>query len=233
MHIAILMTNTDESAFAQKHPKDGEKFQRLLSPLRPDWVFSVFSVKDGLFPQDITIFDGLIITGSPASVHDDEPWIKELMALIRLAHGSEIPLYGACFGHQAIAVALDGKVQTNPSSWVFGRVETQLEQPWDKTVSNLSLYGAHLEQVTQLPSGAVITGHSDGCPIASFAIGKTIWTTQYHPEMTPAFVAALVEEYSSVLPGEVIAAARESLAKEADQGAIATAIAQFFEASVS
>ncbi len=32
MRLAILMSNTDESEFAQQHPKDGEKWQALLAP---------------------------------------------------------------------------------------------------------------------------------------------------------------------------------------------------------
>lgn len=229
MHIAILMTNTDETAFAQRHPKDGEKFQNLLRPLRPEWAFSVYAVKDDIFPENIGMFDGLLITGSPASVHDDERWIEKLLTLIRQAHANAIPMYGACFGHQAIALALGGKVESNPTGWVFGRVETQLEQPWDDSRSTLSLYAAHLEQVSQLPDGAVATGTTENCQIASFAVGHTIWTTQYHPEMTPEFVSALVEEYSPKLPAGVAATAQASLDKQANRKAIATAIIQFFE----
>ncbi|MBX2878489.1 MAG: type 1 glutamine amidotransferase [Granulosicoccus sp.] len=229
MHIAILVTNTDESAFAQQHPKDGEKFQALLSPLRPEWSFSVYQVKDHIFPDDVSRFDGLIITGSPASIHDKEPWIAELLNLLRNAHDRSIPMFGACFGHQALAVALGGKVEKNPQGWVFGRVETQLNQPWDSKQLTLSLYGAHIEQVTELPADAVATGTTPGCRYASFSIGHSIWTTQYHPEMTHAFIEALVEEYASSLPPEIAAAARQSLNTGADRNTIATAIVTFFE----
>ena len=49
MKIAILMTNTDESDFAQRHPKDGEKFTDFIQLVRPKWETVVFSVKDGNF----------------------------------------------------------------------------------------------------------------------------------------------------------------------------------------
>jgi len=229
MHIAILMTNTDESAFAQRHPKDGEKFKALLSPLRPDWTFSVFPVKDNVFPVGPFEFDGIIITGSPASVHDQEPWIATLLMLIRQVHALAIPMFGACFGHQAIASALGGKVEKNPDDWVFGCVDTQLTQPWDNQNVSLSLYAAHIEQVTELPPDAYATGVTPGCRYASFAVGQTIWTTQYHPEMTPEFVSALTEEYASQLPRDVVASARQSLGKSADRQSIASAIVNFFE----
>ena len=35
MHIAVLVTNTDQSAFAARHPRDAEKFTVLLKGARP------------------------------------------------------------------------------------------------------------------------------------------------------------------------------------------------------
>ena len=90
MQIAILMTNTDESDFAKERPKDGEKWTNLLAPLRPDWEFPVYSVKDGEFPDDVSGFDGIIVTGSPASVHDGEPWIDRLLEMIRQSVSSSV-----------------------------------------------------------------------------------------------------------------------------------------------
>ena len=73
MDIYILVTNTDRSDFAAKHPRDGEKFTSLLAPLRPDWRFTAFDVTLGAFPDDLDQANGIIITGSPASVHDTSP----------------------------------------------------------------------------------------------------------------------------------------------------------------
>ncbi len=147
MHIAILMTNTDDSDFAARWPRDGEKFTNLLSPLRPDWKFSIYPVKDDVFPEGSAVFDGVIITGSPASVHDTAPWVPRLLKLIRHLHAKGTPMFGACFGHQAIALALGGTVAQNPGGWVFGVVRTEMEG------KPLRLYAAHSEQVTVLPKG--------------------------------------------------------------------------------
>lgn len=225
MHIAILMTNTDESAFAQAHPKDGDKFQRLVASLRPDWTCSVYAVKDGEFPADLAVFDGYIITGSPASAHDDQPWVARLLRDIRQIADLKIPLFGACFGHQAIAMALGGRVGANPGGWVFGRVETTMAD------GPIKLYAAHREQVTDLPTGARALGGNAECPIGSFAIGDHILTTQYHPEMTAGFIAALVEELSEALPKDVIAKARASLSAPAETNRIAKVIVEFLEQS--
>ncbi|MCK5502914.1 MAG: type 1 glutamine amidotransferase, partial [Tritonibacter mobilis] len=72
MRIAILMTNTDDSAFAHRHPMDGEKFTTLVQMARPAWRCDVYAVKDGIFPDNIGTYDGAMITGSPASTRSGE-----------------------------------------------------------------------------------------------------------------------------------------------------------------
>ena len=223
MRIAILMANTDESDFAQRWPKDGEKFANLLAPLRPDWQFTTLSVKDGVFPANIAEYDGYIITGSPASVHDPDPWVDRLMDLIRQIIAARRPLFGACFGHQAVAKAQGGTVTRNPGGLVFGLAETTLEG------APIRLYAAHVEQVTALPPGAEPLGGNADCPVGAFRIGPAVLTTQYHPEITPEFAAALVEEYADKLPPPVTAQARASLAVRADRDRMARRIVEFFE----
>ncbi len=132
-------------------------------------------------------------------------------------------MFGACFGHQAIAKALGGTVARNPGGWVFGLTETRMEG------AKLRLYAAHLEQVTGLPPGADPLGGNDDCPVGAFRIGQTVLTTQYHPEMTPDFAAALVAEYGPKLPAEVSRRAEASLTGAADTAAIADRIVRFFE----
>lgn len=227
MRLAILMTNTDESPFAQKHPKDGQKFSELLWRVRPDWEFEVFSVKDGMFPASLD-FDGLLITGSPASVHDNEPWIATLEDLVRNATAQKIPMFGACFGHQVIARALGADVTYNPQGWVLGKVTTQLTGH-----GNIPIYAAHKEQVSTLPVGARIFARTEGCEIAGFAIEDHVLTTQYHPEMTKSFVAALLEAFEDEIGADITQDASKTLGDPTDINALAEWIATFFEQGAS
>lgn len=232
MHLAILMANTDTSAFANAHPKDGAKFTALIHAVRPDWTTQVFAVKDGDFPTDLSGFDGAMITGSPASVHDPDPWIADLLTLIREMTAARLPLFGACFGHQAIALALGGQVGPNPGGWVLGRTETQVTAPapWTAPLPDtIALYAAHVEQVTAMPPQARALTTSPECPIGGFAIGTHLYTTQCHPEMSPGFIAALIDHLAADKPAEVITRARASLAKPADTQPFAESIARFFE----
>jgi GMP synthase-like glutamine amidotransferase len=227
MHLGLLVTNTDNSAFAARHPDDTEKFAAMIAMVRPGWQVTAYDLPGGEFPE--TRFDGWMIGGSPASVHDDAPWIARLMTLIRGAVAQRDPVFGACFGHQAIALALGGQVTRNPGGWMLGLAGMNFTQnPW-VPAGPQSQYAAHLEQVTRLPDGARVLATSDHCRVASFAIGDHVFTTQYHPEMTHGFVTALVDEIAPDLPQDVVAAAKASLMQRADTAAFAECIARFFE----
>ena len=70
LHIAVLLTNNDTSAFAAHFPNDGRKVVQLLQSLRPDWSFEVLSVKDGVPPFAPDAFDGgLHNPGVVATLH--------------------------------------------------------------------------------------------------------------------------------------------------------------------
>jgi GMP synthase-like glutamine amidotransferase len=224
MHLAILMSNTDDSPFAQEHPDDGQKFTALLHRVRPNWQIDVFTVKDGVFPENFD-FNGFLITGSPASVHDDAAWIPKLEELVQQAIAKQIPMFGACFGHQIIAKALGAPVEKNPTGWVLGRLETQFEQG----NTSVPMYAAHKEQVTSLPNGAHRVAQTEGCPIAGFAIKDHVLTTQYHPEMDQQFVTALLDAFADEIGRDVTTAAAKTLTSETDLDALAEWIAAFFE----
>ncbi len=151
MHLALLMTNTDESDFAQKHPKDGEKFTSLIKSVRPEWRVTSFPVKDGVFPKNLDGFDGIMISGSPASLLKSEPWRTRLLDEIRNAYADGTPIFGACFGHQAVAKALGGEVTRNPAGWAFGSLKVSVvdKAPWLGPASSFHQYGAHVDHVTR------------------------------------------------------------------------------------
>lgn len=231
MHIAVLATNTDDSAFATRHPRDVEKFRVLLQGVRPKWTVTAFDLPKGQFPDDVQVFDGFLIGGSPSSVHDEDAWIERLLSVIREAFAAGRPLAGACFGHQAIAKALGGVVGPNPGPFVLGTAETEVTSPapWMDPVARFRLAAAHGEQVTALPPGAKVVGRTPGCEAACYRIGTTVFATQYHPEMTPGFLAALVEEFAPKFPATVRAAAEASLPLGTDGPQFAEWIARFFE----
>ena len=67
-------------------------FLRLLS--EPDQHWDVFDVENGQFPSTLGDYSGVVITGSPASVYDENPWVRELLKTARACRDGAIPLLG-------------------------------------------------------------------------------------------------------------------------------------------
>ncbi|MEX3007655.1 type 1 glutamine amidotransferase [Hoeflea sp. TYP-13] len=232
MRIAKLLADTDDTILSQNHPDDGQKFHRLLSQHRPGWYYETISIKDNIFPQSVDDYDGYVITGSPSSVNDPDAWIANLKDFIRELDVKRKPTIGACFGHQAIAAALGGRVGKNPGGWGLGITSTRFTRhvDWmDPAHEELALYSAHSEQVLELPQGAIVLGSNAIAPVGAFSIGEHIFTTQHHPEITPDYMNDLVDVVAEFVPPETIARARSSMNGKAEGDKFAGWMVRFFE----
>ena len=144
--------------------------------------------------------DGYIVTGSPKSNSEKSDWVERLHGFIRKLDEARAPTIGICFGHQAIAEALGGRLQPNPGDdereRFHGGVATlhvSAREPWmEPWRERLSLFAAHEEQVTRLPPSARLLGWSHDCPAAFLAVGDHMMACEFHPEGYRDFMRALV-----------------------------------------
>lgn len=230
--IAVLLTNTDDSAFARRHPDDARKVVALLQPVRPDWRFECFDAKAGALPPAPARFDAEVITGSIASVNDPAPWIDALAARIARLHAERRTMVGLCFGHQLIARVLGGRVGPNPGGLRVGVAETRFgpPEPWMRPpLDMLALFAAHEEQVLDPPPGARVLGTSPHCPVASLAIDAHVFTTQYHPELRSPFVREMIDAFAPEFGPQVVARALGEIGRPVDADVFAQWIAHFVE----
>ena len=138
---------------------------------------------------------GVIVTGSPASTYDEEPWIIRGEDFLRRAADRSVPLYGVCFGHQLVAQAFGGRVEKCRHGWELGTVHLTLtdDGKGDPLFSDLpetfTAQMSHGDVVTELPSGATPLAQNEHSENQSFRLGDAIWGTQFHPEFTPTIIA--------------------------------------------
>jgi len=123
----------------------------------------------------------IVLSGGPASVYADHA-PKFDADILKLG----IPVFGICYGFQAMAAALGGVVsQTGKSE--FGRTEVKVEST-SKIFSSLpslqSVWMSHGDAVTEAPAGFTVCAVTADTPIAAFedATGK-IAGVQFHPEV--------------------------------------------------
>lgn len=220
--IAILQAGINNKALGAEQPDPPALVRRLFANGSDEDTFETenFPVIDGIFPEDITKFDGFLITGSASGVYEEDPWIAKLLDMIVDIFEADIPIVGICFGHQAIAKALGGEVVKSPKGWGLGirTVEmTDEGQEFPDSDPCLKLIYVHQDQVVKLPNNAVRIAGDEFCPNAAFRIDDKVLTFQGHPEFTPSYVSELYDVLEPRVGAEKAAQAHKSMS-ETDDG---------------
>lgn len=122
----------------------------------------------------------LILSGGPSSVYaPDAPSLDaELLEL-------DIPVFGICYGFQAMTHALGGTV-ANTGAREYGRTDIHirsglLHRDFETTHK---VWMSHGDAVSQAPEGFEVTAQSEGAPVAAFECQtRRMAGVQYHPEV--------------------------------------------------
>jgi GMP synthase (glutamine-hydrolysing) len=137
---------------------------------------------------------GVILSGGPASVLDqDAPLAPPAI------YQAGVPVLGICYGEQAMAHQLGGKVEGGHHR-EFGRAEIEVTKPsalydgvWE-VGQRYPVWMSHGDRVTRPPEGFAATGTSPNAPIAMIADeARKFYATQFHLEVihTPHGAAIL------------------------------------------
>lgn len=226
MRIAIYNTNPQNVASSGDHY--GRMFEDMLRPRILGARFTHFDVVDGVFPDDPTVFDAVVITGSSAFVTDEAAWIETLFSHIREMDRAETKIFAVCFGHQAVAMALGGRVEHRDI--VLGAPEIRVTSPkdWMQPAANsVRLFSGNFQQVVEVPDGLeVLASHTD-CPVAMMAKGRHLMTLQFHPEFSAEYMHRYVDQISEHISDKSAASARQEFEAGADGALFADWAATF------
>ncbi len=195
--LLIMKTGNTIPALRQQ----GEDFQ--------DWFVSgcgvsaddveVVSVFLGETLPALDTISGIIITGSPAYVTDQEPWNYTAADFLKQAVAQDVPVLGVCYGHQLLAWAFAGEVGFHPDGREIGSVDITLSPAAaeDRLFSGLptvlKVQVSHQQSVLRLPPGALHLASNDFDPNHAFRLGRSAWGIQFHPEFDAQITRAYLE----------------------------------------
>jgi GMP synthase (glutamine-hydrolysing) len=123
----------------------------------------------------------IILSGGPSSVYaEGAPQTDPALFT------AGVPVFGICYGFQAMTQALDGEVAHTGGS-EFGRTSLQVVDP-GVLLRGLpavqQVWMSHGDAVTVAPAGFTVTAGSAGAPIAAFEdVQRGLAGVQFHPEV--------------------------------------------------
>lgn len=139
-------------------------------------------------------YEGVVITGTPASLTQPEPWMEVAVECIRNASESKIPLLGVCFGHQLVGAAFGAPTVLAAGDGEHGSLPITLspagrEDPLFKGLpctfeAQFSHYDKVDEQAVAFSNGLRVLASSSHTPVQALAAGEYIRSVQFHPEFS-------------------------------------------------
>jgi len=162
----------------------GSQYTQLIARrLREEGIYSeIVPYFDGLKVAKEKKPKGIIFSGGPASVYDEDAYRvdKEIYNL-------GLPILGICYGMQLITVDFGGEV-VRADHHEYGKAELFIDEPHKifKDISNPTIvWMSHSDRVEKLPNGFKRIAHTQNAPYAAIVNEeKEIYAIQFHPEVT-------------------------------------------------
>ncbi len=135
------------------------------------------------YPEDDHDVIGVILSGSPLSVYQDDAFHIDLSGI-----RGRLPILGICYGAQLISHMYGGKVES-AGTREYGRQNLQYidrKNPLFKDFDEHSqVWMSHGDSITRLPEGATCIASTETVANAAYCIPgeHPIFGTQFHPEV--------------------------------------------------
>lgn len=162
-------------------------------------------------PDTLDGYAALVVLGGEQSAYPGAdgvpgaPWFQALERLLRKAVRGRVPTLGVCLGGQLLATANAGTVERSPAGPEIG---ARLVARRDVADNDPIFAGVpfapdvlqwHLDEITELPVGAVLLAASTNYPHQAFRLGDAAWGLQFHIECDIEMLAAWASDNLDVL----------------------------------
>jgi GMP synthase (glutamine-hydrolysing) len=162
----------------------GSQYTQLIARrLRELNVYCEIHPFDSNIDLDNTV-KGIILSGSPCSVNDDEAPEINLEKLFK-----QTPVLGICYGAQFIAKNLGGLVGKSEHR-EYGRATLIQTGERNTLLDGLSyestVWMSHGDTILALPENAIVVAKTNSIPVAAFKLenqSNEVYGIQFHPEV--------------------------------------------------
>lgn len=134
------------------------------------------------FPKDDSDVIGVILSGSPYSVHDEEAFKVDLSQFV-----GKYPVLGICYGAQFIANSNGGKVEKTGTR-EYGRANLRTFDADNALFKgfeeNSQVWMSHGDTITAIPADCHVIASTADVKYAAYASDiNPLWAVQFHPEV--------------------------------------------------
>lgn len=133
-------------------------------------------------PEISTEVKGIILSGSPFSVNDEDALKLDLNSL------GDVPVLGICYGAQLITKVFGGRVEKSDRR-EYGRSKLLIRKA-DNLFAGIAdgsdVWMSHSDTIKELPENFRVTAETPNISVAAFEgshAGKKIFGIQFHPEV--------------------------------------------------
>ncbi len=179
---------------------NGSQYTHVIWRSCRDLGYEAKMVQPDIPHEELLSAEKVILSGGPNSVYNTD--IKGNRFIIeQVASGkSKIPILGICFGQQAIAHVLGGKVEKGASA-EYGTMDIEIDRPegiLSCLPQKIKAWVSHYDEVKQMPAGFIAMAHSSVCkyeamrheslPIHSVQFHPEVWHTEHGEEIIGNFL---------------------------------------------
>ena len=219
LKIGLLICGKLPSAIERRGISHARLIEDWLGPNVKGGDFRTYRAFTGKMPPKINSCDCYFVSGSASSMLDQQPWQQELSNFLLVAAKAQVPVIGLCFGHQALAQALGGRVAKAPKGWELGIKSWKVirEEGWMRECGKkLTLPSIHRDQVVKLPPRSMRVASSERCANGLFRLANHAIGIQGHPEFPPEILGELIEIHTDLFDAKEKANALASLDQPTD-----------------
>lgn len=199
----ILILEGNSVQIVQRGQSSAAGFIATLMAINPGlWLAVQNPYAAPVAAADLQGIDAVVFTGSAVDWNTSDPRGQVQADAMRRVFDTGLPVWGSCNGLQLLATVLGGSVGASPNGVEAGLAQDirlteagRVHPMMAGRADGFAVPCIHRDEIQTLPEGVVLLAGNAHSPVQAVAYerdGINYWGTQYHPELAPQAIAAIL-----------------------------------------